>query len=223
MATHSSLLAWRIPWTEKPGRLQSMGSHRVGHDWSDLAAAAAKCVGKKSVKQVKEIMLLFVIVWDISVLSQFSSVSQSDSLWPWTAAHQDSLSITNSQSLLKLMSIESVMPSKYLILLSSPPAFNLSQHQSLLQWVSSSHEVPKVIGASASGSASVLPMNIQGWFPLGNSAISDALVLILHNVYFITILWFFLPLPWPLKKTYSKLQFYKASMFILGRGKDKDR
>ena len=33
MATHSSVLAWRIPWTEKPGRLQSMGSLRVGHDW----------------------------------------------------------------------------------------------------------------------------------------------------------------------------------------------
>ena len=32
MATHSSVFAWRIPWTEKPGRLQSMGSHRVGHD-----------------------------------------------------------------------------------------------------------------------------------------------------------------------------------------------
>ena len=32
MTTHSSVLAWRIPWTEKPGRLQSMGSHRVGHD-----------------------------------------------------------------------------------------------------------------------------------------------------------------------------------------------
>ena len=31
-ATHSSVLAWRIPWMEKPGRLQSMGSHRVGHD-----------------------------------------------------------------------------------------------------------------------------------------------------------------------------------------------
>ena len=41
MATHSSVLAWRIPWMEKPGRLQSMGSHRVGHNWSDLAAAAA--------------------------------------------------------------------------------------------------------------------------------------------------------------------------------------
>ena len=42
MATHSSILAWRIPGTGEPGRLPSMGSHRVGHDLSDLAAAAAK-------------------------------------------------------------------------------------------------------------------------------------------------------------------------------------
>ena len=40
MATHSSVLAWRIPRTEEPGRLPSMGSHRVGHNWNDLAAAA---------------------------------------------------------------------------------------------------------------------------------------------------------------------------------------
>ena len=39
MATHSSVLAWRIPGTGEPGGLLSMGSHRVGHDWSDLAAA----------------------------------------------------------------------------------------------------------------------------------------------------------------------------------------
>ena len=37
MATHSCILAWRIPWTEEPGGLQSKGSQRVGHDWSDLA------------------------------------------------------------------------------------------------------------------------------------------------------------------------------------------
>ena len=37
MATHSSVLAWRIPGTREPGGLPSMGSHRVGHDWSDLA------------------------------------------------------------------------------------------------------------------------------------------------------------------------------------------
>ena len=41
MAPHSSTLAWKIPWTEEPGGLPSKGSHRVGHDWSDLAAAAA--------------------------------------------------------------------------------------------------------------------------------------------------------------------------------------
>ena len=41
MATHSSILAWRIPGTEEPNGLLSMGSHRVRHDWSDLAAAAA--------------------------------------------------------------------------------------------------------------------------------------------------------------------------------------
>ena len=37
MATHSSILAWRIPGTEELGGLPSLGSHRVGHDWSDLA------------------------------------------------------------------------------------------------------------------------------------------------------------------------------------------
>ena len=41
MATHSSVLAWRIPGTEEPGGLPSLGSHRVRHDWSDLTAAAA--------------------------------------------------------------------------------------------------------------------------------------------------------------------------------------
>ena len=41
MATHSTTLAWRIPGTEEPGGLPSKGSHRVEHDWSDLAAAAA--------------------------------------------------------------------------------------------------------------------------------------------------------------------------------------
>ena len=42
MATHPSILAWRIPGTEEPGGLLSMGSHRVGHDWSDLVAAVVK-------------------------------------------------------------------------------------------------------------------------------------------------------------------------------------
>ena len=42
MAPHSGTLAWKIPWTEEPGRLQSTGSHRVRHDWSDLAATSSR-------------------------------------------------------------------------------------------------------------------------------------------------------------------------------------
>ena len=45
MAPPYSILAWKIPWTEEPGWLQSMGSRRVGHDCSDLAAAAVWCCG----------------------------------------------------------------------------------------------------------------------------------------------------------------------------------
>ena len=43
MATHSSILSWRIPWTEEPGRLQSMRSQRFSHDWSDLAHSSLGC------------------------------------------------------------------------------------------------------------------------------------------------------------------------------------
>ena len=49
MATHSSVLSWRIPGIGEPGGLLSMGSHRVGHDWSDLAAAAAVPMHKTSI------------------------------------------------------------------------------------------------------------------------------------------------------------------------------
>ena len=65
---------------------------------------------------------------------QFSHLVTSDSAIPWTAAHQTSLSITNSWSLLKLMSIELVMPSNHLILCRPLPlSFSLSQHQGLFQ------------------------------------------------------------------------------------------
>ena len=63
---------------------------------------------------------------------------------PWITACQASLSITNSHSLLKLMSIESVMPSSHLSS-PSPPAPHPSQQQGLFQWVNSLHEVAKVL------------------------------------------------------------------------------
>ena len=57
METHSSVLSWRIPGMGEPGGLPSMGSHRVGHDWSDLAAAAAAYIFRVSLvaKMVKNL------------------------------------------------------------------------------------------------------------------------------------------------------------------------
>ena len=99
---------------------------------------------------------------------QFSSVQSLSRVWPfatpWTAANQASLSITNSQSLFKLMSIESVMPSNHLILccpLFLPSIFPASS--SFLMTALSS----RWPNSGASASTSVLPMNIQNWFPLG--------------------------------------------------------
>ena len=60
MATHSSVLVWRIPGTGESGRLPSMGSYRVGHDWSDLAAAAA-CTTKWSPQKSMIILTISLI------------------------------------------------------------------------------------------------------------------------------------------------------------------
>ena len=110
------------------------------------------------------------LIFHTHQFSSVSSVAQSGltlqpQVNPWTAAQQASLSITNSQSLHKLMSIKSVMPSNHLIL--SCPLL-LPSLVSRIR-VFSNESVPHIrcqsIGVSAS--ASVLPMNIQDWFPLG--------------------------------------------------------
>ena len=108
MALHSSILPWRTPWAEDPRGLQSLGSQKVGHDWSNLGWIPA--------------LVLFIFYhMDSSYSWPLNSSVKSLShvrlfVTPWTAACQSSLSITNSQSLLKLRSIESVMPSNHLIL-----------------------------------------------------------------------------------------------------------
>ena len=67
MATHSSVLAWRIPGTGEPGGLPSMGSRRVGHDWSDLAAAAAA-----------EVNYYFTEIWNMSHWRDVTGRGQND-------------------------------------------------------------------------------------------------------------------------------------------------
>ena len=117
IATHSSILAWRIPMDRRAWRATVHG------------------VAKSR-------------TW-LSNEAQFSSVQSLSRVWlfvtQWIAAHQASLSITNSRSILKLTSIDSVMPSSHLILchplLLLPP---IHPNISLFQWVNSSHEVAKV-------------------------------------------------------------------------------
>ena len=62
MVTHSSILAWRIPGTEEPGGLPSMGSHRVGHNWSVLAAATQVCLQKQWLFLKREVITI-VMDW----------------------------------------------------------------------------------------------------------------------------------------------------------------
>ena len=61
MAPHPSILAWRIPGTEEPGGLPSMRSHRVGHNWSDLAAVAAAAGGYGSYNSIIEFQVNFCV------------------------------------------------------------------------------------------------------------------------------------------------------------------
>ena len=78
MATHSSILAWRIPWTEKPGELQSMGSQRVGHDGVThthththimviiLSLTKVKC----SISFLDQLIIIFYQLWDARCILQ---------------------------------------------------------------------------------------------------------------------------------------------------------
>ena len=73
MVTHCSILAWRIPWTEEPGRLQSKGSQRVGHNWNNLA----------SINIDTGLQIDIYIEREIGISSvQFSCSVMSDSLQP---------------------------------------------------------------------------------------------------------------------------------------------
>ena len=161
MATHSSVLAWRIPGTGEPGGLLSMGSHRVGHDWSELAAARVIirwlwlssshlqlfAGGELDFTNFTRFVLLFwphLAAWGIflivpwpwrqcqrmfKLLNNCTHLSQSvnsvaqlcptlcdpmDHSMPGLPVHH------YLPSLLKLMSIESVMPSNILILCHHP-------------------------------------------------------------------------------------------------------
>ena len=185
MATHSSILAWRIPQTEEPGGIQSMGSQRVGHDWVTNAFTTFQCddhfeihtnmdwilvlfswkeyngvcqsyLGKKVVLEFKFAVNSEIFAGNnyfhiaFLVLSvQFSSVAQScptlcnsmNRSTPGLPVHPHLPEFTQTHVHWVHDAIQPSHPRSS----PSPPAPNPSQHQSLFQWVNSSHEVAKVL------------------------------------------------------------------------------
>ena len=119
-----------------------------------------------------------------------SSIQSLSRVWlfvtPWAAAHQASLSVTNSRSLLKLMSTESVMPTDHLIL--CHPLLILPSIFPSIK-VFSSESALTSGGQSIGALASVLPMNIQSWFPLRLTVLISLLSKGLSGVFSSTATW----------------------------------
>ena len=205
MASHSSTLAWKIPWAEEPGRLQFMGSQRighdwatslslftflhwrrkwqptpvflpgesqgrgslvgcclcgrrVGHDWSNLAAAAAYTWKGTTDTNAQR--------YNVYTSVQFSCSAVSDSLWPHGLQHARLPWPSNlgacSNSHPSSQWCHPTISSSVILFSSCLQSFPASVSFPMSQFFTSGGQS---IGVSAS--ASVLPMNIQDWFPLG--------------------------------------------------------
>ena len=157
MATHYSVLAWRIPGTGEPGELLAMGSHRVGHDWNELVLVLQSILKKQRHYVVNKGP-------SSQIRSDLSLSHVRLFVTPWIAACHASLSITNFRSMLRFTSIESVMLSSHLIfcrplllLPQSLPASESFPRSQLFTWGGQSTGV--------SALASFLPKKSQGWSP----------------------------------------------------------
>ena len=141
MATHSSILAWKSPWTEEPGRLQSMGLH----DWACVHECDGRWVGSNKLvelKKKKKNGFSFLTYWSVSSVAQSSPTlcHPVDCSTPGFPVHLQFPEL--GQTCVHQVSDAS----NHLILCHPPPpAFSLSQHQGLFQWVGSSHQVAKVL------------------------------------------------------------------------------
>ena len=91
MATHASILVWRIPGTGEPGGLPSTGLHRVEHDWSDLAAAAAYTKNIFVIFMKLIIIWAFCILWASLVVQLVKSLPAMWETWVWSLGWEDPL------------------------------------------------------------------------------------------------------------------------------------
>ena len=183
MATHSSIPAWRIPWREEPGRLQSMRSQRIGHDW----ATSFFHFDTQFIKNFLNFIYFWWNKWNqVGKLKLFLLFSPP---WPHGLQHAR-------------LPCPSLFPGVCSI------SYPLSQHchPTILSFITPFSSCPQSFPASGtflmsqfftsggqstgvSASASVLPMNIQGWFPLGLTGLIPSLSQGLSRVFCSTIIW----------------------------------
>ena len=118
MATHSSVLVWRIPGTGEPGGLPSLGLHRVGHDWSDLAAvAAATFIQRYKVAEQKITIVLFEVYKIIVARPKLSAVRTKNS------CSKQFVAISHTPSPFSTNTSLNSNPVKIVLWDSSPPFF----------------------------------------------------------------------------------------------------
>ena len=134
MATHSSILAWRSPWREEPGRLQSTGLQRVGHDWATSLLSIDLFL----------LQILKISDWKAEGSVLFSGSVLSDSLRPHQLQHTRPPCPSPTPGLYSNPCPLSRWCHPTLSS-SSPSAFNLSQHLGLFKWVNSLYQVTKVL------------------------------------------------------------------------------
>ena len=168
MATHSSVLALRIPGTGKPGGLPSMGSHGVGHDWSDLAAAAANLVQLANSKHIYlNIIFRLSIYLNLYIYVYCCCCSVTELCL--TLCDPMDCSMPDSLPLLSPGVCSNPCPSSqwcYRTISSSAAPSSLCLQYFLASGSFPVSQIFTSCGQSIGASASVLPMNSQGWFPL---------------------------------------------------------
>ena len=133
MATHSSILAWEILRREKPSGLQSIGSQRVGHNWSNwvwICVCVCACVCVYYSVQFTSVAQLCLILCD-----------SMDCSMPGLLVHHQLPELIQTH----VHRVSDAIQPSHPLSSPSPPDFNLSQHQGLFKRVTSSHQVATVL------------------------------------------------------------------------------
>ena len=140
ITTHSGVLAWRIPWTEEPGGLQSTRSQRVRHDWSNWTYTHST-----HIFNIFSYLIKFQKVHCCCCFSVAKSCPTLRDPMDCSTPGFPVLHYFQEFAQTHVYQADDTIQPSHPLPSPSPPAFNLSQHQGLFQWIGSSHQVVKVL------------------------------------------------------------------------------